>query len=79
MSMMLSCSEVTKLVTDYLEGRMPLWQRMKFRMHIGMCAACEAYIRQMEQAIEVLGRLPDEPMPPEVEEELMKRFRDWKG
>lgn len=79
MNVMLSCSDVTKLVTDYLEGRMSFWQRMKFRMHIRMCKACRNYIRQMEQAIKTLGHLPDEPIPPDVEEELMKHFRDWKG
>lgn len=77
--MMLSCSEVTQLVTDYLEGRMPFWKRVKFRMHIGLCRPCKNYIHQMEQAIETLGHLPDEPIPPDVEDALVRHFRNWKG
>lgn len=78
MMMMQSCEQVTELVTDYLEGRMSFWDRLRFRVHIRLCSACKHYICQMEHSIKTLGQLPDEPIPPEVEEELTKIFRDWK-
>jgi predicted anti-sigma-YlaC factor YlaD len=74
---MLSCKQITELVTDYLEGRMSLADRMRFQMHVGMCKHCRAYLRQMKVTIETLGQLPDEPMPDDVRDELRKRFADW--
>ncbi|MEJ7599926.1 MAG: zf-HC2 domain-containing protein [Kofleriaceae bacterium] len=74
---MLSCKQITELVTEYLEGRMGLADRMRFQLHIGMCKHCRAYLRQMKTTIAVLGRLPDESMPDHVRDELRKRFADW--
>jgi predicted anti-sigma-YlaC factor YlaD len=76
---MLSCKQITELVTDYLEGRMPLSRRMSFRLHLGMCAPCRAYLRQMQATVEVLGRLPEEPIPDDVQQELVACFRSWRG
>lgn len=74
---MLSCKQITELVTDYIEGRMSLIDRIRFQMHVGMCRHCRAYLRQMRTTIAVLGKLPDEPMPDDVRDELRKRFAQW--
>lgn len=73
------CRELANLVTDYLEGRLSLKDRVLFRLHVGLCPRCWAYLRQMEKTVDVLGRVPDEPMPEEVRAELLARFRNWKG
>lgn len=70
---------MTEIVTDYLEGRMTLGTRMRFHMHLGMCKHCRAYLRQMRLTVATLGRLPDEPMPADVKDELLRRFRGWKN
>ena len=75
---MLTCQQLTELVTEYLEGRMSLADRMRFQLHIGMCRHCRAYLRQMRQTIRTLGKLPDEPVPPAVLDDLLCRFRSWK-
>lgn len=75
---MLTCRELTELITDYLEGRLPIMQRLRFRFHIAMCRPCLAYLRQMKIAIRTLGKLPEEGPPPAVREEFLRRFRDWK-
>ncbi len=72
---MLTCKEVTELVTDYLEGRLSFGQRVAFHMHLGMCRHCRAYLRQMKVTIRTLGRLPEEPIPAVVRDELLARFR----
>jgi hypothetical protein len=33
----------------------------------------------MKQTIAALGRLPQQPPPPAVREELLRRFKDWKA
>lgn len=73
-----SCREVAELITDYLEGSFTLSQRLRLQMHIGMCLACRNYLHQMKYTVATLGQLPSEPVPPELKEELMKRFRTWK-
>lgn len=72
---MLTCQELTELVTDYLEGRLSLMQRVQFHLHVGMCRHCRAYLRQMRMTVRTLGHLPDEPIPPGMRDELLERFR----
>jgi predicted anti-sigma-YlaC factor YlaD len=76
---MLTCQELTELVTDFLEGRLSLWDRIRFGLHIGMCKHCRAYLHDRRLAIEALGKMPADPIPPAVRDELLQRFRDWKG
>jgi predicted anti-sigma-YlaC factor YlaD len=71
---MLSCRELTEIVTDYAEGRMSFWRRLEVQLHLGMCHPCRAYLRQMRLAAQTVGQLPPEPMPPDVKAELLKRF-----
>lgn len=76
---MLTCQQLTELVTDYVEGQLSLPDRVRFNLHIAMCRHCRAYVRDRKLAIKTLGSLPVEPIPDEVKEDLMARFRDWKG
>ena len=73
---MLSCREMAELTTDFLERRMPLGERLRFRLHVAMCPSCKAYVRKFRELIEALGDLP---IAPDVPDELRHRFRNWKG
>ena len=75
---MLTCQELTELVTDYLEHRQSPLDRLRFRLHLGMCRHCRAYLEQIRQTIRALGTLPAEEIPPDVRDELLARFRNWK-
>ena len=72
--MMLTCQQLTELVTEYLEGRMSFWQRARFQMHLGMCRHCRAYVAQMRVTIHTLGHLPEETIPEDLKAELLSRF-----
>lgn len=76
---MLTCQELTEVLTDYLDGRMGLAERLSFHLHVGMCRGCRAYLRQMKVTARVLGRLPEPKPPPGVREELLRRFEGWKS
>lgn len=76
--LMFACRDITELVTDYVEKRMGFLDRLKFQMHVGMCWACRRYVAQVRTTIEAAGKLPVEPPPPEVLDEMRKRFRNWK-
>lgn len=75
---MLTCKELTEIITDYLEGRLSPLQLISFQLHLGMCRHCRAYLRQMKTTIRTLGMMPKLDVPGDVQEELLKRFRDWK-
>ena len=72
---MLTCKELTELVTDYLEGRQSFLQRMRFEAHLGMCRHCRAYLRQMRDTIQTLGHMPEEPISREMRDQLLDHFR----
>jgi hypothetical protein len=44
---MLSCREVTRLVSDSHERHLGLQERMSLRMHLAMCTACSKFEDQM--------------------------------
>ena len=74
----LSCRELVELVTEYLEGRLPLEERTRFELHLGYCHYCRTYLRQMRQVLETAGELTEESVTPEARTSLLAAFRDWK-
>ncbi len=74
----LSCQDLADLITDYLEGSLTFSERLRFQIHLGFCTGCRNYLNQMKYTIRTLGKLPSEPMPEDVRDELLKRFRSWK-
>lgn len=75
---MLTCRELTELITSYMEGKVSLRQRLRIQMHLAMCRHCRRYLRQMKYTIRLLGALLDGALPPQLESDLMRRFADWK-
>ncbi|WP_242338838.1 MULTISPECIES: anti-sigma factor [Anaeromyxobacter] len=75
---MLTCKELTELVTDYAEGNLSFVDRLRFRVHIGMCRDCRRYVRQVKATAAALGALPVPELSPDLEQELLRRFDDWK-
>ena len=76
---MMTCQQMTELVTDYLEGKMSFFQRLQFQMHVGMCKPCRRYLAQMKTTVSTLGELPEDfEIPTEIKQELLASFRDWK-
>lgn len=76
---MLTCQEVTELVTAHMEGRLSFLERLRFHMHVGMCRHCRAYFRQMRETVKQLGALPPDPVPDDVYQELRVRLKQWKS
>lgn len=75
---MLTCREIAELVTEYTEGRLSLWDRLRFQLHLGLCRNCRRYVRQVRATTSALGELPPPEVPRELEEELLRRFDGWK-
>jgi hypothetical protein len=44
---MLRCREISKLVSESMEGELPLRQRLQVWMHLAMCRMCAGFARQL--------------------------------
>jgi predicted anti-sigma-YlaC factor YlaD len=75
---MLTCREITELVTDYVEGRMSVWDRVRFQLHVGMCVHCRAFVRQMRLARSASAAVPPPQLTPDLEGALREQFRSWR-
>jgi hypothetical protein len=85
---MLSCKEVSQLVSQSLDSPLPLRRRFSVRLHLLMCSLCARFRRQMVflwrasrafARAEEAGRLPvTAGLSPEARERI-KRARGQSG
>lgn len=52
---MLTCREMSELVTPYLERAVSLRARLNIRRHLMLCQACRHYYDQMRRVVRLLG------------------------
>ena len=57
MKPMLSCREVTRLVSERQDRRLGLGQRVALRLHFVICQGCSNFSRQMDFLREAMKRL----------------------
>ncbi|HEY7356576.1 MAG TPA: anti-sigma factor [Ktedonobacterales bacterium] len=74
----LSCKEAVSLVTEYLEKTLLPATQAQFEQHVVDCPGCQTYLEQIQQTIDMLRRLADEPMFPETRQQLLQIFQTWK-
>jgi anti-sigma factor RsiW len=74
----LTCRQIVELLTDYMEGHLPLDQRTALEQHLVYCDWCRVYLEQMRQTIRAAGEVPKEPPDAKTREDLLRIFRDWK-
>lgn len=74
---MMTCQEVTQFLDSYLEGSLPLWQRLVFRVHLLGCRDCRRYLdsyKKTAAAVRSLGETTriSESEVPKAPVELMQ-------
>jgi len=74
---MLSCKDITELLTEYLEGEMSFADRTQLRAHLLMCSPCQRYVDQLELCIDSCGQLPPPAVDESLEQALLETFRTW--
>jgi predicted anti-sigma-YlaC factor YlaD len=72
----LTCAEVVKLVSDYLDGQLDPRRQHLFEEHVAICPPCRGYLSQLNETKQQLGRLRHDDLPERVQEDLLRVFRD---
>jgi predicted anti-sigma-YlaC factor YlaD len=56
---MITCEEFAQRVTAYLEGTVPMGERMGLWLHKVMCHHCRRYFNQMKLVVDLIGEVPE--------------------
>lgn len=67
---MMTCQELIGFLTDYLDGQLPLSQRLAFELHLTLCRDCRAYLHNFKTTIAAAKQAGDEAA--EMPEDLVK-------
>lgn len=70
------CREVVEVLTDYLEGALPVEQRVALEQHLLLCEGCANHVEQLRTTIALTGRLREEEVPPQVMERVLRMFEE---
>ena len=74
----LTCRELVRLVTDYLEDALSDTDRRRFDAHLARCEDCTTYLAQIQDTVRITGTLTEESLDPRARDELLAAFRTWK-
>jgi anti-sigma factor RsiW len=73
------CQHAVELVTDYLEGALSRADRARLEAHLVACPHCTEYLEQIRRTIDAVGRVEAEQLAPEVRDELVLLYRQWRA
>ena len=79
---MLSCKDVTRLISESMDRSLPLGKRVGVRLHLLICNFCSRYERQLLLIRETVRRLaatveaPGEPSGGTLSVEARERIRE---
>ena len=73
---MLTCKEVSMLVSESFDRELALRERMAMRMHLAMCSLCRTYSRQVALLRSILkGAAKSAPPPVPLSDEARQRIK----
>ena len=65
------CQDFTAQTTELMDGALDWRQRLAMRLHLAVCDACRGFLRQMRDAVRLVGALPPSPPPSETEAHIL--------
>ncbi|MBI1903719.1 MAG: hypothetical protein HY000_16780 [Planctomycetes bacterium] len=85
---MLSCKDVSQLLSESLDRNLPFWKRLSLWTHLGMCRLCRAFrkdlqhlhkrTRQQAEEIEADTSAPQVTLPDESRQRLKRVLESHK-
>jgi hypothetical protein len=70
-----ACNELVELVTEYLEGSLPVSEVERIEGHLAICTGCEAHFEQMRALAGGLDGLERDSLAAEKRGALLDAFR----
>jgi anti-sigma factor RsiW len=58
---------------------LPCSQWRRFEAHLAGCPHCAEYLAQMRATIRLTGRLAEDDLTPEMEDDLTEVYRRWRA
>lgn len=71
-----ACRQVVEMVTDYLDGALPVEDRAALEQHLVLCEGCTTFLDQMRTTIGLTGALREEDIPDEVMAAVMRTIKE---
>ncbi|MHC2145163.1 anti-sigma factor family protein [Pseudomonas sp. 210_17 TE3656] len=71
---MLTCKELVARSSDYLDGELPLGEKLLARQHLLFCKSCRRFIKQMRLTQATIKALPEAPV--DDIDEIVQRMTD---
>ena len=75
---LLSCREMLRLFTDYLDDALDLVERLRFEEHLSLCDGCTDYFDQLRDVIDGADGLPVDPLPEDLRTRFTNTYELWK-
>jgi len=72
---MLTCKEVSELVSESLEHQLPLRRRMGVQIHLMMCSMCRTYLKQTLQLRDAVGSYARHEPAEHLTKEAIRRIK----
>ena len=80
---MLNCKQVTRLVSQSMDARLPWYQRLSIRVHLLYCVWCRRYAAQVKFLRRATNALATEPfggedsrLPDDAKEHMRERLQE---
>jgi hypothetical protein len=68
------CREVVGLLTDYLEGVLPIDERVALEQHLLICEGCTNFLAQLRTSIALIGALEVDDVPPKLMDTVLRMY-----
>jgi anti-sigma factor RsiW len=73
--MRLTCKQIFLRLSEYLDGDLPPDLCEEIQRHLAVCPACRAFTNTLRATIELCGKLPPVPIPPDLRRKLRAALR----
>ena len=67
---MLMCRDLAVIASDYIDGELPVFQKMSVKMHLMMCRDCRTFIGNLRASTELMKAHSSG----QADEELIRRI-----
>lgn len=68
------CREVVAVLTDYLEGVLPVEERVALEQHLLICEGCTNFLAQLRTSIALVGVPEVDEVPPQLMDTVLRIY-----